>query len=124
MQLAERLRGMTPAESDAYLAAIWRQFVASEPFEALHFALLEIAEQANGLLLSPTAEDRARAHAAGQVTAIRRLLATIQQNSTFDPSKAQYGPGEVIQGGAPSPSDDDDTTLAPNADYGSTPYSE
>ena len=123
MKLAERLAGMSPADSDIYLSNVWKRFSNSEEFEALMWALNEIAEQANGLLLGPTTEDRARAHAAGQVAAVRRLLVTISQNVNFDPTKAQYAPppGTVIQGG---PDESDDTTPAPNADYGITPYSE
>ena len=123
MKLAERLAGMSPADSDIYLSNVWKRFSNSEEFEALMWALNEIAEQANGLLLGPSTEDRSRAHAAGQVAAVRRLLVTISQNVNFDPTKAVYQgpkPGDVIQGGLES----DDTTQAPNADYGATPYSE
>ena len=122
MKLAERLAGMSPADSDIYLSNVWKRFSNSEEFEALMWALNEIAEQANGLLLGPTTEDRSRAHAAGQVAAVRRLLVTISQNVSFDPTKAQYAPppGAVMGG----PDESDDTTPAPNADYGITPYSE
>lgn len=124
MSLAERLAGMTPADSDQYLANVWRQFANTEQFEALYMALNEIAGEANVLLLGPHTEDRARAHAAGQVTAIQRLMVTIRNAITFDPSKAvytDYKPGDVIQGG---PDNADDTQLASNAGYGVTEFSE
>jgi len=115
MTLAERLSGMKPAESDAYLANIWRGFVNTEAYEALHFVLAEVAEEANGLLLGPQTEDRSRAHAAGQVMAVRRILVTMQRNVSFRPEDAKYVPFEVVT---------DDNQLTDNADFGTSEFNE
>jgi hypothetical protein len=115
MTLAERLRGMDPADSDRYLSEIWRRFSGTEEYEALHYVLAEVAEEANGLLLSPTTEDRSRAHAAGQVTAVRRILVTMQRNVAFRPEDAKYAPFEVAN---------DDNQLTENADFGASEFSE
>jgi len=106
---------MDPASSDKYLSEIWRRFAGTEEYEALHFVLAEVAEEANGLLLSPNTEDRARAYAAGQVTAVRRVLVTMQRNVAFRPEDAKYAPFETVN---------DDNQLSDNADFGASEFNE
>jgi len=93
MALANRLAGKTPAECDTVLHELWVLLVGTEQWEALQLALREIEAQARVALLSPRADPYERAHAAGQVVACQRLLATAHAAATFDPQTADYSSG-------------------------------
>lgn len=105
MSLANKLAAAkVPAEHDTILQKVWENFRGSEAWEALTLALRGIESEAETALLSPHSSPYARAHAAGQVTSARRLLATARAAADFNPSTADYS----------SPSDDDE--LPPDDD--------
>jgi len=93
MSLASSLAGLTPADRDAYLHNLWVQLTGTEQWEAMTLAIRQIEDGAHSALLAPRADPYERAHAAGQVVACRRLLATAHAASTFDPQTADYSSG-------------------------------
>lgn len=94
MSLSTKLAGLSPQESDKYLAQIWHNFQGTETWQLLMQAISEIMAEAKSLLLDPRTADRARSHAAGQCLALERLLATMKAAANFDPSQAEYIPVE------------------------------
>jgi len=90
MSLASSLAGLTPADRDAYLHNLWVQLTGTEQWEAMTIAIRQIEDGAHSALLAPRADPYERAHAAGQVVACQRLLATAHAASTFDPQTAEY----------------------------------
>lgn len=107
MSLASKLAGLPPKEHDTYLVNLWNRFRGSEEWEALVRALTDIETEAQSALLSPRANPYERAHAAGQVTATRRLLATAKAAATFDPQTADYSSSDTV-------ADDEDIPADPN----------
>jgi hypothetical protein len=105
MSLANKLAAAkSPAEHDSILQQVWLNFRGSEAWEALSLALRGIETEAESALLNPHSSPYVRAHAAGQVTSARRLLATARAATELNLQNADYSdPGAEDD----VPSDDD-----------------
>lgn len=91
MSLLTRLKeAPTPRDHDTILSNVWKAFAGSEAHEALQLLLAELQDSADQHLLSPESTARARAHAAGQTFAIRRILNTVGAALAFKPETAEY----------------------------------
>lgn len=107
MTLKETLdAATTPKERDTLLANIWKTFISTQAYEALLLVLYDIQAEANARLLSPTASNIERTHAAGQSYVLQRFLSTLRAAISFDPEKADYNePDFGDENNTPAPPD-------------------
>jgi len=109
--LASKLAEKSPQDADAYLAQVWKDFASTEAADALTGLIDKLAREADGLLLSPHTAPHARAHAAGAVAALRRLVISMNACATFDPSKAEYTEPDFSSGPDADSTPEDTTQL-------------
>lgn len=100
---------MKPQEADAVLSDIWKTFRQSEAFDAVLLILNEAASAAENALLAPGTESHARAHAAGQMAMVKRIMTTISRAVDFDPLRAEYPTDDSNQ-------ESDDFDIPPDTD--------
>jgi len=111
MSLKDTLAALSPKDSDATLAKIWKDFKGTVYFEALLLALGDLRESALAAASDPRSPADTVRHSAGRLYAVSEILSFMKQATTFRIDDAFYNEPLVDALDA-----EDNTALEPEED--------
>ncbi len=99
MNFEDRLKDMTDADRDTWLAKIWADFRGSDAHQALVYTIQNFQRPALQVVLSPESPDSKRAFAAGMAHAGALILNLLQIVTNIDLSSLSVDTTKAEPGG-------------------------